>query len=241
MKKLVIILSIVVGLAITFFFVAGYFLGNVPVASALLGTNKPRNLGVNISVDNAYTGLKNFKCPSTPQDVAAIVNNPKLYTTVKATLSSEEASSLLSLGGIPDCPFKETQIKFGSDGNAQVSGVLDVTALQIFLKDVGVSGDTLETIMGYAKNAKYLNFYIDANCSIVNNRVTGKINNLQIGRISLPDNVIQNNGTIGNYVSSAITSNGYNIRTLTISDGKMNIDMDRPLSSSQNWLKLVQY
>jgi hypothetical protein len=241
MKKLVIILSVIVGLAIIIYFVAGYFLGNVPVASALLGTNKPRNLGVNISVDNAYAGLKDFKCPSTPQDVAAIVMNPKSYTTVKATLTNEEASSLLSLGSIPDCPFKETQIKFGPDGNAQVSGVLDVDSLQNFLKDMGVSGDNLNTIMSYAKNAKYLNFYVDANCSIVNNRVTGKINTVQVGRINIPDSVIQNNGTIGNYVSSALTSNGYNIRKLTISEGKVNIDMDRPLSSAQNWLKLVQY
>jgi hypothetical protein len=241
MKKLVIILSVVAGLAIIIFFVAGYFLGNVPLASSLLGTNKPRNLGVNISVDNAYRGIKDFKCPSTPQDVADIIKNPKSYTTIKTTLTSEEASSLLSLGGIPDCPFKETQIKFGPDGNAQVSGVLDVTALQKFLRNMGVSGDNLDIIMGYVKNAKYLNFYIDANCSVVNNRVTGKINTLQVGRINLPDSVIQNKGSIANYVSDTLTSNGYNIRNLTISDGKVNIDMDRPLSSVQNWLKFVQY
>jgi hypothetical protein len=241
MKKLVIILSVVGGLAVIIFFVAGYFLGNVPLASALLGTNKPRNLGVNISVDNAYAGLKDLKCPTTPQDVAAVVKNTKTYTTVKTTLTNEEASSLLSLGGIPDCPFKQTQIKFGPNGNAQVSGVLDVTALQKFLNDMGVSGDSLDTIMKYAKNAKYLNFYVDADCRIVNNRVTGKINSLQVGRINIPDRVIGNNGTIANYVSNALTSNGYNIRTLAIVDGKLNIDMDRPLASAQNWLNFVHY
>jgi ABC-type antimicrobial peptide transport system permease subunit len=243
MKKLIIILSIVVGLALIIFFVAGYFLGNVPVASAILGTNKPKDLGVKISVDNATKGLTDLKCPSSAKDVAAIVKDPKSYTTgVKTTLTSDEASSLLALGNIQDLPFKETQIKFGPNGDAQCSGVLDVDALQKYLKDNGVSGDTINTVMSYAKNAKYLNFYVDAKCSIVNNNVTGQINSIQLGKIDIPSNVIQQNkGAVASFASNALRSQGYNIRRLTISEGKVDIDMDRPLSSAQSWLKLVHY
>jgi len=78
------------------------FLGNVPIASKLLGTNKPRDLGVKISIPSAYQGLNDLKKPVTPQDVQAILKNPKSYQTVKATITQEEASSLLAVGDIPD-------------------------------------------------------------------------------------------------------------------------------------------
>jgi hypothetical protein len=121
-KKLIIIVSVIVAVLLIGYFVAGYFLGNVPVASKLLGTNKAKDLGVVISINNAYTGLTDIKCPLTPQGVEDVIKNPKTYTTVKTTLTSDEASSLLALGDIPGFPLRMTQVKFGPNGNIQASG-----------------------------------------------------------------------------------------------------------------------
>jgi hypothetical protein len=96
-EKLIISASVIVVLFLVVFFVAGYFLGNVPLASAMLGSNKPKDPRVKITVDNAYSGMKDLKCPTTPQEVEAIQKNPKSYTTVKATLTQDEASSLFSV------------------------------------------------------------------------------------------------------------------------------------------------
>jgi hypothetical protein len=240
-KKLIIIGTIILVLALAVFFVAGYFLGNVPVASAILGTNKAKDLGVKISVDSAYQGLKDLKSPITAQEVEAIQKNPKLYTVVKTTLSQDQASSLLALSDIPDFPFRMTQIKFGPNGSVQSSGVLDIEKLQKTLKDLKVSGDVINQVMGYIQGAKFVNYYFDGTCSITNNRIASQVNSAKIGNISVPDDVLKNNrGTAANLVSSTLTANGYNIRKMTISEGKVDLDLDRPLGSVQNWLKFVQ-
>jgi len=241
-KKLIIAGVIIVVLFLAVFFTAGYFLGNVPLASALLGTNKPKDLGVTISIDNVYSGMKDIKCPTTPQEVEAIIKDPKSYTTVKANLTQDEVSSLFALADIPNFPLKTTQIKFGPNGSIQASGILDIDKLQEFLQDMGASGDAMDQVMNYVKNANYLTFYADGNLSITNNRLSGDINSVKIGNIGIPENLLENNeAAVGSFISSGLTKSGYNIRKLTISEGKVDVDMDRPLGSVQNWLKMVQY
>jgi hypothetical protein len=241
-KKLIIIGSVIVALFLIIVFVAGYFLGNVPVVSKLLGTNKTRNLGVDISVANAYSGLKEIKSPLTPQAVEQIMANPSSYTTVKTSLTSDQASSLLALGDIPGSPLRMTQVKFGANGNLQASGVLNTEDLQKALQDGGVSSGTVDKVMGYLKHAKLINFYADGNLSIKNNQVTGQFNSIKLGNIGIPGDLVNSIETgILSAVSNGLNTKGYSIRNLTISEGKVDLDMDRPLGSLQNWLKFVQY
>jgi hypothetical protein len=242
MKKLIVIGSVIIVLALIIFFVAGYFLGNVPVASKLMGTNKPKDIGVVISVDNAYSGLQDMKCPLTPQGVEDIVKNPKSYTTVKTSLTSDEASSMLALGDIPGFPLRMTQFKFGPNGSVQVSGVINTEDLQKALQQGGASSETVDKVMGYVKNAKYLNFYADGNLSVKNNQVSGHFNSAKIGNINIPGDMISSiEPGIVSAVTNGLKKQGYTIRSLTISEGKVDLDMDRPLGSVQNWLKFVQY
>ena len=242
MKKLIVVISVIIVVLLVGIFVAGYFLGNVPIASKLLGTNKPKDLGVVISVDNAYSGLQDMKCPLTPQAVEELIKNPKSYTTVKTSLTSDEASSMLALGDIPGFPLRMTQIKFGANGSAQVSGVINTEDLQKALQEGGASSETVDKVMGYVKNAKYLNFYADGNLSVKNNQISGHFNSAKIGNISIPGDMISSiEPGITSAVANGLKKQGYNIRSLTISEGKVDLDMDRPLGSIQNWLKFVQY
>jgi hypothetical protein len=242
MKKLVIILSVIIGVLLILFFVAGYFLGNVPIASKLLGTNKAKNLGVVVSMDNAYSGIKDINSPLTPQGVKDIMNNPALYTALKTTLTSDEASSLLALGDVPNFPLRMTQIKFGPNGTFQTSGVIDTEELQKALKDGGVSSDTVDKVMGYVKKVKYINFYAEGTLSITNNQLTGSIKNAKIGNIGVPDDLLSkiDSGVAGS-VMNKLTQLGYSIRSLSITEGKVALDMDRPLADLNHWLKFVQY
>jgi hypothetical protein len=241
-KKLIIVLSVIIGVALILFFVAGYFLGNVPIASKLLGTNKAKNLGVVVSMDNAYTGLKDIKSPLTPQGVKEILNNPASYTTLKTTLTDDEASSLLALGNVPNFPLRLAQIKFGPNGTFQTSGVIATEELQKALQQAGVSGGTIDKVMGYVKNVKYFNFYAEGSLSITNNQITGSVSNAKIGNIGVPDDLLSKiDAGVASTVMNKVTQMGYNIRSLTISEGKVDVDMDRPLGDLNNWLKFVQY
>jgi hypothetical protein len=96
--------------------------------------------------------------------------------------------------------------------------------------------------MGYVKNAKYLNFYADGNLSVKNNQVSGHFNSAKIGNINIPGDMISSiEPGIVSAVTNGLKKQGYTIRSLTISEGKVDLDMDRPLGSVQNWLKFVQY
>jgi hypothetical protein len=241
MKKLWITLGVIVGLGLIIFFVAGYFLGNVPVASKLLGTNKPKDLGVIISTKGAYSAFDKMNTPATAKELDAVLKNPESYTKVKTTLTQDEASSILALGKIPDFPLRLTQIKFGPGGDIQAAGVLDIAELRSFLDDVGASGDTVNKVMGYAKNLKYMNYYFEGNCSVVNNLISLQVESVKLGNISLPESLTGEAGSLSRRISNTLTSNGYNIRKLAISEGKVELDYDRPLGSLYQWMNFVQY
>jgi hypothetical protein len=77
---------------------------------------------------------------------------------------------------------------------------------------------------------------------MTNNRPSSQIDSLQIGRINIPTDWVKNNsGSIADNVTARLQANGYNIRSLTITEGKVNLDMDRPVSSVGPWLKMVEY
>ena len=61
MKKLIVIVSVLVVICLVVLFAAGYFLGNIPVISGLLGTNKAVDLGAEISLEQSYAGLEALK------------------------------------------------------------------------------------------------------------------------------------------------------------------------------------
>jgi hypothetical protein len=179
--------------------------------------------------------------PSNAQELDAILKNPGSYTGVKTTLTQNEASSLLALGQIPNFPLRLTQIKFGPAGDVQASGILDIAELRSFLTKVGASGDTVEKVMGYAKNLKYMNYYFEGNCSVVNNRISLQVDNVRLGNISLPESITGEASSLAGRISSALTSNGYNIRKMTITEGNVELDYDRPLGSLSQWMNFIQY
>ena len=239
MKKLVIVVSILVFLGLVGLFVAGYFLGNVPVVSKMLGTNKSVQLGIKISTDSAYQGLKNLKMPVNAKELDAIAKNPQSYKTVKTTLTQEEVSSLLALGNIPDFPLKLTQVKFNPDGTIESSGVMDTTDLKVFLKKNGIANDVIDQINNYVKVEGKVNYYVKGTCKVENNRVTMNITSAQIGKIPLPDTLIGRSGELGNYLSNSLVKEGYNVRKMAVTGGKLELDADRPLNSVEPWLKFV--
>jgi hypothetical protein len=201
MKKLLVTLGVIAVIALAIFLVAGYFLGNVPLASQLMGTNKPKDLGVELSVDSVYTAMDKMNTPANKADVEAIIKNPASYTKVNTTLTDEEVSSMFSLANIENFPFRTNQIKFGSNGQVEASGTIDTVKLEAFLNDMGVSGSNLDQVMGYVQSAKFINYYFDGTCSVTNNNVSLNIDELKLGNISVPDDLLSQSENISGYIS----------------------------------------
>ena len=238
MKKVLLVLLVLVVIGV---FAAGYFLGNIPVISDLLGTSEHRDLGVELSVDSAYEGLSAMNQPVTVEELEVIANDPQSFKSVQTSLTEEEASSLLALGHIPNFPFRLIQLDFGPGGTVKSSGVLDIPALQMMLKDMGISNDVVDKIMSYIKAGKYVNYYFEGRCSIENNVLSLETDKLELGKIPVPDDILQNELSVNRYdITSEVTAQGYNIRKLSITEGQVELDMDRPLSSLTPWLHFVR-
>jgi hypothetical protein len=220
--------------------VVAYFLGNVPVVSQLLGTNKQVDLGVRIGVDHAYEGLKKLKMPTTYDELAALASSPQSFKSVKTVLSQEEASSLVALGDIPGFPLKLTQIRFNADGTVETSGVLDTAEARAFLISNGVSADVVGQIGDYFRLAGRVNYYAKGAIKIDNNRVSLDVSSAKIGNIPVPGDLGGYTGAIEGEVSRILVRNEFNVRTLTTTGGKVELDVDRPLSSIVPWLDFVQ-
>jgi len=239
MKKALIFVAII---HCALYFTAGYFLGMVPGASRIMGTNKPIDLGVEISTDSAYQGLGVLGQPVNVEELRGIADDPDSFGTVQTTLTEEEASSLMALNQAPDFPAKMTQIKFNDDGSIESSGVIWVDRFSKFLARNGVSSNAVEKVIGYIGFMDSTTYYVKGTFSITNNNVDLHMDNIKIGRINVPMGVINDNkGSIENTISNILTNNGYTIRSLYVSNGKVNVDMDQPLGSIVSWLHFVQY
>jgi hypothetical protein len=239
--KLIKVLGILLVVLIAVYFVAGYFLGNLPIASNIFGTNKPRDLGITLSTENAFSGLSALNHPTTTTELQAIVDDPSTFTTVKTSLTDEQASSMISM---TDFPIKLVQIKFGDDGKIETSGIINTRDLQQVLGGIETDNDVVNTVLNYVNKMEWIIFYASGECSIHNNDVSLAIDKIEFGRIGIPGTIrdqLQNNiGSVENFVSKTLTSQGFNIRELSVSNGKMNLDMDRPLSSMGPWLDFIE-
>ena len=238
MKKAAIVIAVIF---LVLYLVAGYFIGGLPVVSKIMGSNEPLDLGVEISVDDAYQGLDALGQPTTVEELQEIADNPDSFGTVQTTLTEEEASSLIALNNAPDFPARLTQIKFNDDGTIESSGIIWLDKFPAFLSRNGVSSKGIEKVMGYVGFMDSTTYYMKGTFSISNNNVDLNMDSVKVGRVSIPAGVINDNkGSVENTVSDIFTNNGYYIRSLYVSDGKVNIDMDQPLGSIVPWLGYVQ-
>ena len=211
MKKAAIVTAVVL---LVLYLIAGYFIGGLPIASKIMGSNQPVDLGIEISVDSAYQGLDALGQPTTVEELQEIADNPDSFGTVQTTLTEEEASSLMALNNIPDFPARLTQIKFNDDGTIESSGIIWLDRFPTFLARNGVSSEGVEKVMGYIGFMDSTTYYMKGTFSISNNNVDLDMDSVKVGRISLLTGIINDNkGSVENTISNILTNNGYNIRS----------------------------
>ncbi len=228
-------------LAVVAVLIGGY-LGFVPGVSRVFGSNKPRDLGVELSVPNAYEGAAALGVPSTPTALQAIVDDPASSRLFDAEMTSDQASSMLLIGqdGIPNWPLSLVQIRFAGDGTAEASGIIDSSEAVPFMLSAGVSQANADRVASAIKLAGSMPFYVSGSCAVENNSVSLSLSQVQIGRLNVPGSWYQGNESKGTpYITNLLETNGFVVESLTIADGNVALNGTRPLSSYEPWLKLV--
>jgi hypothetical protein len=182
-----ILLSLFLIIILVAVIVAGY-LGLMPGISSVLGTNKPRDLGVtytdadlqsarakskmiydilpeNTPIENSIqrTGINNINTEWTSAEMTALTNNrPWKYY-----------------------PYKNVQVKFNEDGSGEISGTLIKEKVPGFAASIGIPSEVIETVMNYLPTNPV--FYVKGRASLKNNKVDiFEPQVFEIGRLSMP-------------------------------------------------------
>jgi hypothetical protein len=198
----------IIGLVLLGVIVLGY-LGFVPGVSDLMGTNKPKDLGVSFSETNYASGMA--KVPG------AIVLNPEYlcancaYTStgsvaVNTNFTQEEFSAMINKRNSTIGPLRDAQFKFNADGTVEASGKI---------VDPRITGPV----------------YVKGKIDFANGRSAAlKLDLAQIGNIPLPADQAKIAQDIANdTIQKTFAQNpGLSITSITIEEGKVNFDGTLP-------------
>jgi hypothetical protein len=221
-----IVLIIVVGGGLA---LAGGYLGIIPQISEVLGTNKPRDLGVSFSSINkdklyAQTGTKLnlITKETTPQESLKFEG----MKASKFTIGSEEISALVN-SPWKYFPFKEVQVKVNQDGSIESSGIIKADKIFNTAEALGFSSEEVKKAMNeYNLPVKDLVFYVKFSGKVENNKVDINLAKAEIGRIPLPSFVTEKAVPAAVVALESVIESipGLYYKSVSFENGKMSVD-----------------
>jgi hypothetical protein len=209
------------------------FLGFVPIVSDIMGTNRPRDLGVKYT-DADYlsarskTGVELVALPEdTPLEQSIQMTGKKPVTTA---FTDEELTALANRRKWKYYPVKDVQIKVNEDGTAEASARLLTGRLLNYGKATGVPEYYMTNVFDKVGLIPNPPVYIKGKATVVNGEITGKVEKLEIGRIEVPKTFVEeNNGKLVEFLEGGIKRTpGLTVKSLDFNSGKMNFDGTLP-------------
>ncbi|QQS18163.1 hypothetical protein IPL68_06025 [Candidatus Saccharibacteria bacterium] len=179
--------------------VAGWY-GFVPGLSTLMGATKPRDLGVRYSAadlasykQKTAVVLNDFtSAPDNPTKPGkkTIFADPKTVEGLNLT-QSEITAAINDLGWLW-MPLKNVQVRLGNDV-VEISGNLNATyASEVvnFIGGVGYSQSDVDKAASWGKRfANNAAVYIKATGSVQNDQLSFRLQQIQIGRYNVPQDI----------------------------------------------------
>jgi hypothetical protein len=223
-------LGIIVVVLLVAVLVLGY-LGFVPGLSDLMGSTKPRDLGVkytsaDLSSINSKVGVTYTTLPgSTPAAQSEIVSGSKALQT---QVTQEEITALVNdhSGKWKAYPVSDAQVKINQDGTMEMSGVLRMDRLDNYVAATGATGEQVQQVLTTAKSlGSNPRFYGKWDIDVTNGQVTGNIDQITIGNLDLPQDQVQaNKALILQAIQGRLHELNINAKTITVSNGKLVFD-----------------
>jgi hypothetical protein len=131
----------------------------------------------------------------------------------------------------------DAQIRINPDNTAEISGVIHTDRIEAYARAMGFTGE-LEDFLG-----PYQRFivgsptiYMKAKPSVTGNNVVAGIQEVQIGRISVPSSWLESNaGMLESLAEQQIRAiPGASVKSLTFTNGKANFDGSLPAVISRS-------
>lgn len=184
------------------------WMGLVPGLSNLMGTSKPRDLGVSYNRTDLdrYKQKTNIKLKPLTQAPVSVFNasqkslltNP--ITTNKLVLTQNELTAALNNLELHWLPMTNIQAKISND-NLEISGKLNSAKIDDFRsylnKNGNINNDAKRSIDWARRFSNNAPIYIKAKASITDNILSFNLSQAQIGRVNIPL------GDLGNSLSDS--------------------------------------
>lgn len=220
--RLIIILLAVVLLA-------GGYMGLVPGLSTIMGSNKPKDLGIAMPTEEekiatqSKTGAEIISLSvDTPLDQAIRYEGEN---KTSFTFTSEEGTALLNRDKNKYFPFSNLQVRFNTDGSTEISGMVNMDKLFSFVQTLGFStSDVDKALETYKLPRINMPFYAKGVGSATSNKASFNISTLQAGRLTVPSNIIsENTSRVESVFNSVMNNPKYHFRADTLKNdgGKM--------------------
>ena len=218
-------------------FMAG-LAGFVPVLSTILGTNKPKDLGIKFTdADLAKAKEKaGVTVVELPKDT--LPENSYSLSGQKAasfTLTSEEATAIIKADTCKYCAFSNVQLRLNPDGTMESTGMVDMSLLMGFAKSLGYATDDVDKALAEYHIPKIdMPFYIKGTGSIIDNKVTVNVQSLQAGRVSVPSGILSSNmGRINSFAADVVgRQTGFSAKKWVVEGSKIVFDGTMPETES---------
>jgi len=207
--------------------VAGY-LGFVPPISKLMGTDKPRDLGIkyaNVDTAKLYEtlGMKALVTKSLTLSKTAEGFLLKGEVPLIFSLTDEELTALINNSRGNDL-FSNVQIKIGQNNTVEVSALLMIGRVVDDINASNAKSNSDQKKLWTPVSA--LPIYVKTKLSVEGGiaKVTPMV--IEIGRLSIPSFLLEKvSPKINEGANSLVNSiDNISIKTLTFSDGKLNFE-----------------
>lgn len=230
------LLLLLVAFAAAIVLALGY-VGLAPGVSALFGSDKPRELGVKPTQPEAAGASEKARVrlialpPNlAPRESLKLLGQTSLNSgftdrELTALINSHEAKWLYY-------PVSDCQIKIHNDGTVEASGILRVDRAYGYAAATGMASELVDMLVDRLKIAN-LNpaFYVRGTVSAADNRVVGDLQQAEIGRLSIPSNLVfDHKEAMVGFQEDRIRAAGISARSVTFSNGSMQFDGTVPES-----------
>jgi hypothetical protein len=164
------------------------YMGYIPAIAKLLGTNKPKDLGIRFTeqdhIDARAKGKVEWSTlPATSSDELSIQRFGKHDVDIE--LTSSQASSLMNNRPWKYWPYQNIQVKFNADGSAEVSGGLNKTVVPSYAAAIGIPKVAIEFAMKLLPPSPV--FYLKMRTSLKDNHVAiFEPQSFELNRIPMP-------------------------------------------------------
>lgn len=195
-------------------------------------SGSPRDLGVKFTEADRATayasnGVASEVITGSPDNPSGVKYEGK--KEVKTSFSSVEISALNNSVSWVNYPVSNVQIKVNSDGTGEASGVLDVRKILSWISFTHPVSEIESKVKEYNIGFNP-SFYLKGNVTVINNKVTLVPQTIQVGRITIPKNIVSENvAPIEKFVEDRLSVvPNLQIRSLNLDGGKVNLDATYP-------------